>query len=101
MKVIRPISYPIYNTHYANGIQLLTRLRLELSHLRDHKFKHNFLDTIHPLRAFSLEIKSAVHFFLNCRNYTTLRQTLVKEIITINTSFLNNSVEIMFKILLY
>ena len=25
--------------------QLLTRLRLGLSHLREHKFKHNFQDT--------------------------------------------------------
>ena len=27
------------------GIKLLTRLRVGLSHLRDHKFKHGFRDT--------------------------------------------------------
>ena len=29
----------IYNPH---GLKLLTRLRLDLSHLRGHKFKYNF-----------------------------------------------------------
>ena len=49
MKFIRPIFNLIYNIHYPEGIQLLTRLRLELSHLKDHELKHNFLDTVHPL----------------------------------------------------
>ena len=33
-------------------LQLLTRLRLGLSHLREHKFKHNFQDTLNPIRNF-------------------------------------------------
>ena len=31
------------------GIKLLTILRVGLSHLTEHKFRHNFQDTINPL----------------------------------------------------
>ena len=31
------------------GIKLLTRLRVGLSHLREHKFTHNVQDIINPL----------------------------------------------------
>ena len=33
--------FTIYNPH---GLKLLTRLRLDLSHLQGHKFKHKFSD---------------------------------------------------------
>ena len=42
-----PIKVPSLNN--PQGLKLLTRLRLGLSHLSDPKFKHNFLDTINPL----------------------------------------------------
>ena len=43
---IRPNQCSIYNIIDPPGLKLLTRLRVNLSHLRDHKFKHNFLDTL-------------------------------------------------------
>ena len=39
-------------------------LRLGLSHLNEHKFKHNFQDCINPLCTYSLEFESLYHFFL-------------------------------------
>ena len=42
LKFIRPISNFIHDIHNSKGILLLTKLRLELSYLRDHKFGHNF-----------------------------------------------------------
>ena len=32
----------IYNIHNPLGVKYLTRLRIEFSHLKDHKPKHNF-----------------------------------------------------------
>ena len=61
LKLIRPISIPIYNKHNPKGIHLLTRLRLWLSHLRDLKFKHILLDIANPLCTCSLE--STAYFF--------------------------------------
>ena len=39
---IRPNSYSIFNINDPKGLKYLTRLRLNFSHLREHKFRHNF-----------------------------------------------------------
>ena len=38
LKMIRPSSNLLYDIHNPLGLHLLTRLRLELSHLNEHKF---------------------------------------------------------------
>ena len=49
LKFIRPSGNSIFRCHNPKGIKLLTRLRLGLSHLREHKFKHGFLDSLNPV----------------------------------------------------
>ena len=49
LKFIRPSPNYVYNCHNPRGICLITRLRLGLSHLREHKFEHGFQDTLNPL----------------------------------------------------
>ena len=46
LRFIRPTASPIYNIQHSRGLKLLTRLRVGLSHLSEHKFRHNFNDTI-------------------------------------------------------
>ena len=46
LNVIRPSENKIFNIYGQVGIKLLTRLRLGLSHLREHKFRHNFEVTL-------------------------------------------------------
>ena len=48
------------------GIKLLTRLPVNL---REHKFRHNFLETLNPLCNCSLEIESTSHYILRCPFY--------------------------------
>ena len=45
----RPIEDSIYRIYDILGIKLLHRLRLGFSHLREHKFRHNFPDNMNPL----------------------------------------------------
>ena len=45
----RPLVNPIYNMFNPKGLKYLTRLRLRLSHLNEHQFKHNFQDCINAL----------------------------------------------------
>ena len=71
LNFIRTIGNSTYKIYDPLGIKLLTRLRLGLSHLSEHKFRHKFADSLIPLRSFSLETPH--HFFLRCQNYTTLR----------------------------
>ena len=49
LNFIRPCSNSIFNIHNSYGIKLLTRLRLGLNPLLDHKFRHCFQDTLNPL----------------------------------------------------
>ena len=75
------------------GIKYLTRLRLGLSHLNDHKFRHNFQDCLDPLCPCSLEVESTIHYFLHCQYYNDIRKTLldiVKKIINISVSNLSD-----------
>ena len=46
---IRPLGNDTYGTYDPLGIRLLNRLRLGFNHLREHKFRYNFADTLHPL----------------------------------------------------
>ena len=70
LRFIRPSIRPIYNIHNPKGLKLLTRLRLGLSHLREHKFRHNFQDTINPLCFCDLEIEDTSHFLLHCHLFS-------------------------------
>ena len=63
--------------HHPRGLKLLTRLRLGLSHLREHKFRHNFNDTIDPFCLCGTNnIKTSEHFLLHCPTYACLRRKL-------------------------
>ena len=63
LKFIRPSPNSLFNVSDSFRIKLLTRLRLGLSHLREHGFNHNFQDNINPLCPSSLESESTNHFF--------------------------------------
>ena len=81
---IRPKMNLIYGIHDPHGLRLLTRLRLKLSHLREHKFRHNFRDTINPLCSRCNDVESTSHYLLRCSLYASNRQTLydnIKEIL--------------------
>ena len=58
LKFIRPSPNKIFQCHNPKGIKLVTRLRLGLSHLREHKFKHSFQDTLNPLCSCGLYIET-------------------------------------------
>ena len=93
---------PIYDIHDPTGIKFLTRLRLGLSHLNEHKFKHNFRDCLNPLYSCSLEVESTTHFFLHCKYYSDIRKTLldtVKEIV--NKDLTNYSDEYLVNLFLF
>ena len=62
-KFIRPSPNSVFNCHNCKGIKYLTRLRLGLSHLREHKFKHSFQDTFNPFCSCGLDIETNMHFF--------------------------------------
>ena len=66
LKFKRPSPNSLFNVSDSLWIKFLPRLRLGLSHLREHEFNYNFQDTINPLCSCSLESESTTHFFLRC-----------------------------------
>ena len=101
MKIGTPIPKPVYNVHNPVGLKLLTRLRLGLSHLNQHKFNHNFQDCLNPLCSCSLEVESVSHFFLHCHYYSNIRSTLLNELQSIDINLLNQEDDIVVEVLLY
>ena len=82
LKFIRPTPRSFFNCYNHKGIRLMTRLRLGLSHLLEHKFNYNFQNCINPLCSCGMDIESTSHFFLHCplfdNKIITLLSTLSK-----------------------
>ena len=83
------------------GIKLLNRLRVDFSHLNEHKFRHNFADTLNPLCSCSLETESMAHFFLRCRYYSNIRITLMNELNDIDNSITSRQTNELLRTILY
>ena len=88
LKFIRLSKNSIFLCNNPKGIQLLIRLRLGSSHLRDHKFKHNFQDTVNPICNCGEDIETSCHYLLQCSLYTNERLALLNVIQGIDNSIL-------------
>ena len=72
---------PVYKINDPIGLKFLTRLRVNLSHLREHKFRYNFLDTFNPLCSCSIKIEYTKHYllaFLSIRLYEKHSLTILQ-----------------------
>ena len=67
----------VFNIHDPVGIKYLTRLKLGLSHLNEHKFRHNFQDCLNTLCSCSLEVETTDHYFLHFHYYNDICKTLL------------------------
>ena len=56
----------LFFIHDPQTVKLLSRLRLNFSHLNKHKFRHNFTEYVSPMCGCGLEIDSTQHFILRC-----------------------------------
>ena len=60
------ISFPnsVFHCHNCKGIKYRTILHLGPSHLREHKFKHSFQDTLNPFCSCGLDVETNTYFFV-------------------------------------
>ena len=89
LNFIRPSPNSVFDIRNPKGIKLITRLRLGLSHLREHKFKHSFQDTLNPLCNCGQDIESTTHFFLHCPFFFNERRTLLSIIRSLDSKLLD------------
>ena len=101
IKRIRPLAAPVYNIHNPSSLKLLTRLRLGLSHLNNHRFNHNFENCLNPLCNCSLEVESTTHFFLHWHHFNAIRITLNNSLKAIDKDILKLSDSFLTKVILY
>ena len=101
LKVIRHSPNSLFNVPGSLGIKPLARLRLGLSHLREHKCNHNLQDTINLLCSCSLESESTTHFFPRCLNFTDLPKCLMNELVKTDSCILTLDQKSFTKLLLY
>ena len=47
-KLIRPEPNQVFNVDSSEGLKFLTKIRLGLSNLANHKFRHNFQYCVNP-----------------------------------------------------
>ena len=58
---------------YDPLVKLLTRLRLQFSHLNEHRFIQGFYDTVSPMCGCDAEVEDTEHFLLHCFFYSIQR----------------------------
>ena len=54
----------IFNASYPKGLVSLNRLCVDVSYLREHRFKNSLLDTLNPICVCGFDIKTFFQFFL-------------------------------------
>ena len=64
-------------------------MRVGLSHLREHKFKHIFQDTLNPICNCGEDIEITSHYLLHCPDYLYERKTLLKTVSCIVPNIFN------------
>ena len=101
LNFIRPSEKSIYNIYDPQGSKLLNRLRLGFSHLRKHKFRQNFADTVNLLCSSALETESTDHFFLRCQDYVSFSTTLMNELSSINCGIVSLRPSSLLEVTLY
>ena len=66
IKIIWRIPNSVFGIFNPLGLELITRLRVTLSHLNEHRFNHNLNDYIDPLSTYSLDTESTIQYLLYC-----------------------------------
>ena len=104
LSIIRPPAKSVFGFHDPLGLAYLSQLRVGLSKLNFHKFKHNFKDTLNPLCPTNDGIEDTEHFLLLCPSFDVQRRDLLAEISQLLQPFVqinNLSNTVLIKLLLY
>ena len=67
----------------------MTGFTLNFSHPNEHKFRHNFLDTINPMCSCGSVPETTVHFLLRCQNNVINRSKLRKNVYNLDQTLRN------------
>ena len=80
---------------------VLNRLRLNFSHLNEHKFHHNFRDTVNPLCCCNNETETTSHYLLRCHLLSEQKTKLLENLKNLDNTLLSHHDDEILQILLY
>ena len=101
MKVIRTKENSVLGVSDIYGIKLLTCLRLNFSHLNEHKFRNNFNDTINLMYNCGAATETTIHYLLRCRLYSGQSPELLNGVYRLDSTLQNSSEDPLLIVLLY
>ena len=87
---IRPNPTLYFKINRLSGFVFLTQLRVGFSHLREHKFRHSFLDIVDPICSCltnAVENTDTEHYISHCFNFTNQRTVLIDDLRKIGTNY--------------
>ena len=96
---IGPFANSTFQCHNPKGLKLITRLRLGLSHLRFHKFKHSFQDTLNSICTCDT-VETTLHYLLHFPNFSNERLTFFNKLQSIDENILSKDDSNISKVLL-
>ena len=99
LNFVRPREESVFAVQYINGVKLLTRWRLDFSHLNEHKFRRSFNDLINSTCGCSKEPERTLHYLLRCDFHSISRLEFLNDTCALNKSLNNFLEENLLKIL--
>ena len=87
MPLIRLLENSIFYIFDPKGLKLLTRLRPGFSHLKEHRFRHNFKKCLNALCTCNLETENISYYLLHCHHKTPFRIDLANSVKTFAVDF--------------
>ena len=100
MKLFSLQEISLFSIHDPTGVKLLTRLWLKFSHFNEHKFRHDFKDTVVAMCDCGTETETTGHFF-RCLFFVTERQKVLNNIYDKHVSSQNLNEKSMIDVLLH
>ena len=68
-------------------MKLLSQLRQQFTHLKEHKFRHGFNGTINPMCPCGTDVETTGYFLLRCHCFSTQRSELFDYLYRLDPSF--------------
>ena len=101
--MIRPPAKSVFGIHDPIGLSYLTQLRVGLSKLCFHKFKHNFKGSINPMCPTNDGIETTEHFLLLCPSFEVERRNLLARVFQLLRpyGYIDLSNQVLAQLLLY
>ena len=92
----------MFKINRLSGFIFLTRLRVGFSYLREHKFRHGFLDIIDPICSCRTNaVENTEHYLLHCSNFANQSTVLFDDLRNIGRDYVPLDSSTFSRILLF